>query len=79
MIEGRMENGEIVLSGEDYTAGTLVRGCWKPEKSNVRESAVTSTDGRFAIRTSGRVYDSRSALRRECLELGVAGQAENGP
>lgn len=40
-IEGRMENAEIVLSGEDYTAGTLVRGCWKPGKSNVRERAVT--------------------------------------
>jgi hypothetical protein len=45
VIEGRMENGEIVLSGEDYTAGTLVRGRWKPENGNVRESAVTSNDG----------------------------------
>jgi len=45
MIEGKLEDGEIVLSGEDHAKGELVRGTWKPENGNVREIAVTSTDG----------------------------------
>ena len=45
MIEGKFEEGEMVLSGEDHAKGVLVRGRWKPENGNVREIAVTSTDG----------------------------------
>lgn len=44
-IEGKIENGEIILSGEDRAAGSLVRGTWKPQNGDVRETAVTSTDG----------------------------------
>jgi hypothetical protein len=44
-IEGKTENGEIILSGEDRAAGSLVRGTWKRQNGNVRETAVTSTDG----------------------------------
>ena len=44
-IEGKIENGEIILSGEDRAAGSLVRGIWKPQNGDVRETAVTSTDG----------------------------------
>jgi hypothetical protein len=44
-IEGKTENGEIILSGEDHAAGSLVRGTWKPQNGDVRETAVTSTDG----------------------------------
>lgn len=43
-IEGKLENGEMVLSGEDQAAGSLVRGIWKPENGGVRETAVTSSD-----------------------------------
>lgn len=43
-IEGTMQDGSIVLSGEDRHAGTLVRGIWKPEHGNVREIADTSAD-----------------------------------
>jgi hypothetical protein len=35
----------MVLSGEDRTKHAQVRGEWKPENGNVRETAVTSTDG----------------------------------
>jgi ketosteroid isomerase-like protein len=45
MIEGEFEDREMVLSGEDHAKGVLVRGRWKPENGNVREIAVTSTDG----------------------------------
>jgi len=45
LIEGRIEHGAMVLSGEDRVKGALVRGVWKPEKGYVRETAVTSTDG----------------------------------
>jgi hypothetical protein len=44
-IEGTLTDGEVVLSGEDYAAGSLVRGAWKRQNGNVRETAVTSTDG----------------------------------
>jgi ketosteroid isomerase-like protein len=43
-IEGKLENGEMVLGGEDRTARSLVRGIWKPENGDVRETAVTSSD-----------------------------------
>ncbi|MBZ5663025.1 MAG: nuclear transport factor 2 family protein [Acidobacteriia bacterium] len=43
-IEGKIEAGEMVLSGEDHAAGALVRGTWKPVNGEVRETAVTSTD-----------------------------------
>jgi hypothetical protein len=45
LIDGRVEHGMMVMSGEDRAKGALVRGTWKPEKGNVRETAVTSTDG----------------------------------
>jgi hypothetical protein len=47
MIEGGMQNGSMVLSGEDRKNGRpeLVRGEWKAVKSGVRETAATSTDG----------------------------------
>lgn len=45
VIEGKIEAGEMALSGEDHAKGALVRGTWKAENGNVREIAVTSTDG----------------------------------
>jgi hypothetical protein len=45
VIEGRIQGSAMVLKGNDYTAGELVRGRWEPENGNVRETAVTSTDG----------------------------------
>jgi hypothetical protein len=45
LIEGRIEHGTMVLSGEDRAKGVLVRGAWKPEKGTVRETAATSPDG----------------------------------
>jgi ketosteroid isomerase-like protein len=46
-IEGKLENGEIVLSGVDHTKNgdEVVRGVWKPVDGGVRETAVTSADG----------------------------------
>jgi len=44
LIEGRIEHGTMVLAGEDRAKGVLVRGTWKPENENVRETAVTSSD-----------------------------------
>jgi hypothetical protein len=47
-IEGKMQDGEIVLNGADLTADgkeRQVRGVWKPVNGAVRETAVTSTDG----------------------------------
>ena len=44
VIEGRMEGGTMVLSGEDRAKGALIRGQWKPGNGNVRETAMTSTD-----------------------------------
>ena len=43
-IEGRFENGEMVLSGKNQQ-GEIVRGMWKPVNGEVRETAVKSTDG----------------------------------
>jgi hypothetical protein len=38
--------GELLeIEGEDRAAGSLVRGTWKPQNGDVRETAVTSTDG----------------------------------
>jgi len=44
VIEGKIENGEMVLTGEDHATGALVRGWWKPVNREVRETAATSTD-----------------------------------
>jgi ketosteroid isomerase-like protein len=44
-LEGKIEAGEVVLEGEDHAAGKLVRGTWKPVNGEVRETAVTSSDG----------------------------------
>jgi ketosteroid isomerase-like protein len=44
-IEGKLQDGEVVLSGEDHAAGSLVRGAWKAQNGDVRETAVTSRDG----------------------------------
>jgi ketosteroid isomerase-like protein len=44
VIEGKYENEEMVLIGEDRTKGALVRGKWKPENGDVRETAFTSED-----------------------------------
>lgn len=47
-MEGHLEGGEMVLSGEYRGAAgeeTLVRGSWKPLSGGLRETAVTSTDG----------------------------------
>lgn len=44
-IEGTIKDGEAVLTGKDNRKGALVRGVWKPENGDVRETAVTSTDG----------------------------------
>ena len=43
-IEGKSENGQIVLSGENQK-GEMVRGTWKPVSGGVQEVAVKSGDG----------------------------------
>jgi hypothetical protein len=43
-IEGKLDAGVMILTGEDHTKRTLVRGWWKPVKGEVRETAATSTD-----------------------------------
>src|SRR5580700_4268582 len=46
-IEGKFENGEMILSGSDLTPNgqhRQVRGTWKPADGGVRETAVVSTD-----------------------------------
>jgi ketosteroid isomerase-like protein len=47
VIEGKLEGGEMVLTGDDPAAGphTLIRGIWKLADGGVCETAVTSTDG----------------------------------
>src|SRR6185312_9636490 len=47
-IEGRYANNEMVLSGVEHISGGLekqVRGTWKRVHGEVRETAVTSSDG----------------------------------
>ena len=47
-IEGKLEDGAMVLAGSDRTAEgkvRMVRGTWKAMPGGVRETAVTSTDG----------------------------------
>jgi ketosteroid isomerase-like protein len=46
IIEGKFQNGEMILSGVDeFAAGkTVIRGTWKPVSEGVRETAVTSAD-----------------------------------
>ena len=49
IIEGNMRDGEMVLEGTDRTADGKerhVRGIWKPMSAGVRETAVTSTNGK---------------------------------
>jgi ketosteroid isomerase-like protein len=46
-VEGRIEDGEMVLAGEERTADgveRLVRGAWQPINRGVRETTVTSLD-----------------------------------
>lgn len=45
LIEGKVEANEMILGGEDYATGSLVRGTWKPIDGGVRETAVRSLDG----------------------------------
>src|ERR1035437_1518703 len=51
-IEGKIENGEMVLTGEDHATGALVRGWWKPVNGEVRETAATSTDAGKTLKPS---------------------------
>ncbi len=44
-IEGKLDGGVMILTGEDHAKHTLVRGWWKPMNGEVRETAATSTDG----------------------------------
>ncbi len=47
MIDGSLQSGELVLSGESHTRdgrNQLVRTTWKQEGKNVRETAVVSRD-----------------------------------
>lgn len=43
-IEGKLNAGVMILSGEDHTKHAFVRGWWKPVNGEVRETAATSTD-----------------------------------
>jgi ketosteroid isomerase-like protein len=46
-IEGKLEDGAMVLAGVEHAADSaerLVRGTWKPISGGVRETAVTSLD-----------------------------------
>ncbi|HEY6370471.1 MAG TPA: nuclear transport factor 2 family protein [Candidatus Sulfotelmatobacter sp.] len=43
-IEGKLDAGVMILSGEDHAKHTLVRGWWKPVNGEVRETAATSRD-----------------------------------
>lgn len=48
VIEGKLEEIDIVLSGSDRTADgkeRLVRGTWRPVRGGVREFAARSLDG----------------------------------
>jgi hypothetical protein len=48
VIEGRFDNGQMILSGVEQLAGgkqRQVRGTWKPVRGGVRETAITSADG----------------------------------
>ncbi len=47
IIEGKMQSGQMVLSGTDRTADgkrEMVRGTWQRAEGGVRETAVTSID-----------------------------------
>lgn len=48
IIEGQLQNGEMMLQGTDYLPDgrpRLVRGAWRADKDGVREIAARSTDG----------------------------------
>ncbi len=47
VIEGKMQSGEMVLSGVDHDADgkpRQIRGTWRPVDGGVRETAITSID-----------------------------------
>jgi len=47
VIEGKFQNGTMVLAGVDHTSSgeeRHVRGIWKPVNGGVRETALTSAD-----------------------------------
>ncbi|MBV9759390.1 MAG: hypothetical protein JO340_02400 [Acidobacteriaceae bacterium] len=47
-VEGRFENGSMVLTGADldeHSKERRVRGIWKPVPGGVQETAFTSSDG----------------------------------
>ena len=47
LLDGRMDNGEMVLQGIDRSqkeGPRLIRGIWKPVKGGVRETAEASGD-----------------------------------
>jgi hypothetical protein len=43
-MDGSFANGVLTLNGNSPTTGALVRVVWKPEKGEVRETAVISKD-----------------------------------
>ena len=46
VIEGKFDNGEMILSGVDPArGGQIVRGIWKPVQGGVEETAAISGDG----------------------------------
>jgi hypothetical protein len=47
IIEGKFEDGGMILAGTDYSAPgqPTIRGIWKLEDGDVRETATTSSDG----------------------------------
>jgi ketosteroid isomerase-like protein len=44
-VEGKLDAGVMILSGEHHAEHTLVRSGWKPMNGEVRETAATSRDG----------------------------------
>ncbi len=45
VIEGKFQDGKLVMDGTDHAAGALVHATWEPIQGGVREIAKTSTDG----------------------------------
>jgi hypothetical protein len=43
-IEGKLDGGVMIMTGEDRAKHSLVRGWWKPGNGEVRETAATSSD-----------------------------------
>jgi Domain of unknown function (DUF4440) len=67
-IEGRIEAGQMTLSGQDQATGALVRGTWRPQNGDVRETAATSADG-------GKTWKPWFDLvfRRKTSDAGISG------